>query len=53
MEDAIDDAQEAAQIDDLAEADFSYRRLVAGTMEFGRLIKGKKSISHPEDVTML
>jgi hypothetical protein len=53
MEDAIEDAQEAAQIDDLAEADFSYCRLVASTMEFGRLKKGKKSISHPEDMTML
>jgi hypothetical protein len=53
MEDAIEDAQEAARIDDLTEADFSYCWLMAGTMTFGRLIKGKKSVSHPEDVTML
>jgi hypothetical protein len=27
--------------------------LMAGTAAFGHLIKGKKSVSHPEDVTML
>jgi hypothetical protein len=32
IEDAIEDAQEAAEIDDFAEADFSYCRLMAGTM---------------------
>jgi hypothetical protein len=53
MEDAIEDALGAAQIDDLAEADFSYCRLMVGTMTCGRLIKGKKSFSHPQDVTML
>jgi hypothetical protein len=53
MEDAIEDAQEAAQVEDLAEADFSYCQLMASTMTFGRLIKGKKYVSHPEDVTML
>jgi hypothetical protein len=47
MEDAIGDAQEAAQVEDLAEADFSYCRLMAGTMTFRQLIRGKKNISHP------
>jgi hypothetical protein len=53
MEDAIEDAQEAAQVEDLAEVDFSYCRLMAGTMTFRQLIRGKKNISHPEDMTML
>jgi hypothetical protein len=53
MEDPIEDTQEAAQIEDLAEADFSYCRLMAGTMTFRQLIRGKKSIPHPNDVAML
>jgi hypothetical protein len=53
MEDAIEDAQEAAQVEDLAEADFSYCWLMAGTMTFGQLIRSKKNVSYPKDVTML
>jgi phosphoribosyl-ATP pyrophosphohydrolase len=53
MEEAIEEAQEATQIDDLAEADLSYRWLAARATEFGRLIGGKKGISYPQDLTML
>jgi hypothetical protein len=53
MEDEIEDAQEAAQIEDLDEADYSYCRLMAGTMTFRQLIRGKNSIPHPEDVATL
>jgi hypothetical protein len=53
IEDAIKDGQEVTQIDNLAETDLSYRWLAASTTEFGRLIGGKKSISHPQDVAML